>query len=220
MTAKPLIGAAKAPHPPFGHLLPVNGAKGYAARSEALFSPSGKCSEYAEPPPHRLASARHFSPLGRRGRPCAGSVIPLNLQAGKRICGTLRNPLLPAGEKVPEGRMRGPSARNLPNHPLIASHPLGTSPSWGEGGDHAQARSSVEPASRKNYAAHSGNLFSPPGRRCPKRRMRGPSAQNMTNRPLIASHPLPLLPAGKKWEITRRLGHSCPSTTVISTRSG
>jgi hypothetical protein len=49
-------------------------------------------------------------------------------------CGCRALHLLPIGEKVPEGRMRGakPLAQSLPTRPLIASHTLGTSPRRGE----------------------------------------------------------------------------------------
>jgi erythritol transport system permease protein len=38
-----------------------------------------------------------------------------------------------AQRRLPQGRLRGRLARNALTHPLIASHPLGTSPRWGEG---------------------------------------------------------------------------------------
>ncbi len=63
------------------------------------------------------------SPTGQKNRTRAIGVLPLLLR----------------GEKMPEGRMRGPSAQNAPNHPLIASHALGTSPRGGEGGDRGKA---------------------------------------------------------------------------------
>jgi len=114
------------PHPPFGHLLPA-GEKGAAAISGEVTS-DGK--EDLAPKP--LLPRGEKVPEGRmRGlrAPTAPAIfLPAGETGAAAISGEVTSdgkedlaaaPLLPRGEKVPEGRMRGLRA---PTAPVISHH--------------------------------------------------------------------------------------------------